>query len=60
MGTAELFSKVSDNYDLLVGLEISEKMIDAENNHGIPLERVHKALFKKRLGPCLFCCCDGF
>lgn len=28
MGTAELFSKVLDDYDMLVGVEISQQMID--------------------------------
>ena len=28
MGTAELFSKVVDDYDMLVGVEISQQMID--------------------------------
>lgn len=28
MGTAELFSKVLDDYDMLVGIEISQQMID--------------------------------
>jgi len=28
MGTAELFSKVVDDFDMLVGVEISQQMID--------------------------------
>jgi len=28
MGTAELFAKVADDYDMLVGVEISQQMID--------------------------------
>ena len=28
MGTAELFSKVVDDYDMLVGVEIRQQMID--------------------------------
>jgi len=28
MGTAELFSKVLDDFDMLVGVEISQQMID--------------------------------
>ena len=28
MGTAELFSKVHDDFDMLVGVEISQQMID--------------------------------
>lgn len=28
MGTAELFSKVLDDFDMLVGIEISQQMVD--------------------------------
>lgn len=28
MGTAELFSKITDSYDMLVGVEISQQMIN--------------------------------
>ena len=31
MGTAELFSKVHGNYDMLVGVELSQAMIDLAN-----------------------------
>lgn len=32
MGTAELFAKVADDYDMLVGVEISQQMIDFAYN----------------------------